>query len=273
MTTSGSATSRPADRSSGTVEVDGLAVFHEVRGQGEPLVLLHGGMATNATWWAQIEGLSSTFEVLAPERAGHGHTPDRPGPFTYESMTAETIGYLEALRLGPVHLLGWSDGGMVGFRLAAERPDLVQTLTVTGAGFSSAGYVPGALEALIALPADDPEMAIFAGLYGEVSPDGPAHFPAVWEKVRAMWAEPFDWSELLGAVQAPTLVIVGDDDYITVGHAEAMAAGVAQGQLAVVPGASHLVPMEKPDLFNELVRGFIGAPRPQTLMPLRRRSG
>ena len=258
-------------RSSGTVEVDGAPIYHDVVGQGDPLVLLHGGMATNATWGAQIDGLSTTFKVFAPERAGHGHTPDRPGPFTYESMTRETIAYLEALELGPVHLLGWSDGGMIGLRTAAERPDLVRTLSISGAGFSSEGYVPGSLEAFIALPADDPEMAIFADMYGEASPDGPEHFSVVWEKVRTMWAEPFDWSDLLSQVCAPTLVIVGDDDFVTVGHAEATATGVAHGQLAVVPGASHLVPMEKPVIFNELVRSFILAPEVETLMPLRRR--
>ena len=258
-------------RRSAVVTVDGLAIFHEFAGTGDPLVLLHGGMATNATWAAQLDGLASEFSVFAPERPGHGHTPDRPGPFSYESMAREMARYLETLGRGPVHLLGWSDGGMIGLLLAAERPELVRTLSMTGAGFSSAGYVPGALEALVALEADDPDMAMFAALYEEASPDGPEHFPVVWAKVRAMWAEPFDWSEKLRTIRAPTLVIVGDDDYVTVKHAEATAAGVAEGQLAVVPGASHLVPMEKPALFNQLVRDFIRSPRPETMMPLRRR--
>jgi pimeloyl-ACP methyl ester carboxylesterase len=85
-----------------------------------------------------------------------------------------------------------------------------------------------------------------------------------------MWAEPFDWSDKVQRIAAPTLVIVGDDDYITVRHAEEFSRAVVHGQLAVVPGASHLVPMEKPDLFNQLVLEFTANPVPETMMPLRR---
>jgi pimeloyl-ACP methyl ester carboxylesterase len=114
---------------------------------------------------------------------------------------------------------------------------------------------------------------MFAAMYAQASPDGPDHFPEVWEKVRAMWAEPFDWTTAVRRVSAPTLVIVGDDDYVSVAHAQEFALKVDNGQLAVVPGASHLVPMEKPDLFNRLVLDFTANPVPETMMPLRRRAG
>jgi len=208
---------------------------------------------------------------VAAERQAQGHTPDRPGPLTYQAMTEQTVTFLGALGLGPVDLLGWSDGGMVGTLIAAEHPDLVRTLTVTGSGFSSAGYVPGAMEALVALTPDDEDMAPFVALYAQASPDGPEHFPEVWEKVRTMWAEPFDWTAAVKRIVAPTLVIVGDDDYITVAHAEEFSRLVEHGQLAVVPGASHVVPMERPDLFNQLVLDFTANPVPETMMPLRRK--
>ena len=162
---------------------------------------------------------------------------------------------------------------MVGTLVASEHPELVRTLSVTGSGFSSAGYVPGAMEALLSLAPGDDDMAMFAAMYAQASPDGPEHFPAVWEKVRTMWAEPFDWSVEVRRVSAPTLVVVGDDDYVSVGHAQEFALTVEHGQLAVVPGASHLVPMEKPDLFNRLVLDFTADPVPDTLMPLRRKVG
>ena len=161
---------------------------------------------------------------------------------------------------------------MVGTLLAAERPDLVRTLTVTGSGFSSSGYVPGGMEALLALSPDDEDMAMFTAMYAQASPDGPDHFPEVWEKMRTMWAEPFDWTEKVHQISAPTLVMVGDDDYITVEHAQEFSHMLEQGQLAVVPGASHLVPMEKPDLFNQLVLDFTANPVPETMMPLRRQA-
>lgn len=273
-TDSGEATPGAAGgRSHGTVSVGGHPVYYETQGSGEPIVLLHGGMATNATWEAQFQGLAPHRLVVAPERTGHGHTPDRPGPLSYEQMEEETVGVLRGLGLGPVDLLGWSDGGMVGLRLAAHHPELVRTLVMTGAGFSSEGYVPGAIDDLVGTLSDDEEMALFLALYADASPDGPEHFGVVWDKVRTLWAEPFDWSADLERVHAPTLVMVGDDDYISVGHAEELARRVAQGQLAVIPGASHVVPMEKPEIFNQLVLEFIAAPEVTTMLPLWRQDG
>jgi pimeloyl-ACP methyl ester carboxylesterase len=261
-------------RSSATVEIDGLRVFYETegdKGDGVPIVLLHGGLADNSTWGAQFSGLSPTRRMIAPERQAQGHTPDRPGPLSYQAMTDQTLGFLAALELGPVDLVGWSDGGMVGTLIAAEHPERVRTLTVTGSGFSSAGYVPGAMEELVDLKPDDDDMVMFAAMYALASPDGPEHFPEVWQKMRAMWAEPFDWTDTVRRIAAPTLVVVGDDDYVTVGHAEEFSHLVENGQLAVVPGASHLLPMEKPDLFNQLVLDFTANPYPETLMPWRRK--
>jgi len=257
-------------RTHATIDIDGLAVFYETEGDGDPIVLLHGGLGDNSTWAAQFSGFSPHRSVVAPERQAQGHTPDKPGPLTYQAMTEQTVNFLVALGLGPVDLLGWSDGGMVGTLIAAEHPELVRTLTVTGSGFSSAGYVPGAMEALVALTPDDEDMAMFVALYAQASPDGPEHFGEVWEKVRTMWAEPFDWTAKVKRIVAPTLVIVGDDDYITVAHAEEFSRTVKEGQLAVVPGASHILPMERPDLFNQLVLDFTASPVPRTLMPIRR---
>ncbi len=258
-------------RTSGSMEIDGLAVYYETEGDGHTIVLLHGGLADNSTWAAQFSGLSPHRRVVAPERQAQGHTPDRPGPLTYQAMTDQTVSFLVGLDLGPVDLLGWSDGGMVGTLLAAEHPELVRTLTVTGSGFSSTGYVAGAMEALVDLSPDDEDMAMFAAMYAQASPDGPEHFTEVWEKIRTLWAQPFDWAAEVQRISAPTLVIVGDDDYITVEHAQAFSRTVENGQLAVVPGASHLVPMEKPDLFNQLVLDFTANPVPETMMPLRRK--
>jgi pimeloyl-ACP methyl ester carboxylesterase len=259
-------------RTHGTIDIDGLAVFYETQGDGEPIVLLHGGLADNSTWAAQFSALSAHRHVVAPERQAQGHTPDRPGPLTYEAMTDQTVSFLVALGLGPVDLLGWSDGGMVGTLIAAEHPELVRTLTVTGSGFSSTGYVPGAMEALVALSPGDEDMAMFTAMYARASPDGPEHFPEVWEKIRTMWAEPFDWTAQVQRIAAPTLIIVGDDDYISVEHAQEFSHTVTCGQLAVVPGASHLLPMERPDLFNKLVLDFTANPVPESMMPLRRKA-
>ena len=257
-------------RDSGIVDIDGLPVFYETEGSGDPLVLLHGGMADNSTWAAQFAGLSPHRRVIAPERRAHGHTPDPGGPITYQAMAEETVKFLRFMDLGPADLVGWSDGGMVAFLVAVSDPDLVKTITMVGASVSSDGYVPGTMEDMTGLPADDDEMAMFEAMYAAASPDGPAHFPDVWDKVRTMWSEEYDWWDDVAKVSAPTLVMVGDDDLITVSSADELARRLPSGQLAVIPGASHVAPMEKPDLFNQLVLDFTANPVVETMMPVRR---
>ena len=96
----------------------------------------------------------------------------------------------------------------------------------------------------MSLSPDDEDMEMFAAMYAQASPDGPGHFPEVWEKMRTMWAQAFDWTTKVQRFSAPTLVIVGDDDYVSVEHAQEFSRTVEHGQLAVLPGASHLAPME-----------------------------
>ncbi|HEX4083198.1 MAG TPA: hypothetical protein VHX40_09580, partial [Acidimicrobiales bacterium] len=84
-------------RTHAVVDVDGLPVWYETAGDGDPIVLLHGGLATNTTWNAQFDGFAPYRRVVAPERQAHGHTPDRDRPLSYQSMADETIGFLDAV--------------------------------------------------------------------------------------------------------------------------------------------------------------------------------
>jgi len=127
------------------------------------------------------------------------------------------------------------------------------------------------MEELLGMSVGDDDMAMFEALYADASPDGPDHFPVVWDKVKAMWLEPFDWSDDLARIRCPVLVTLGDDDMITIDHGAELASRVPDGQLAVLPGTSHLAPMEKPDLYNRLVLDFVTNPAVETFLPQRRR--
>src|SRR6266496_1280181 len=121
------------------VQIGELKTWYDQDGKGEPLVLLHGGLCPNDTWAPQISAFREHFRVLAPERQGHGHTPDLDGPLSYDRMTAHTIGFLETVVSQPTHLVGWSDGGIIGLLIAISRPDLVRKLVVIGANFDTGG--------------------------------------------------------------------------------------------------------------------------------------
>jgi pimeloyl-ACP methyl ester carboxylesterase len=124
------------------VQVDGLPTWHEVHGEGTPVVLLHGAFAGASSWSSETPALAEAgYRVHVPERRGHAHTPDRPGPLTYSLMADDTVAYLDAVVDGPTHLVGWSDGAVVALLVAMHRPDLVDRLVLIGQYYNSSGKV------------------------------------------------------------------------------------------------------------------------------------
>lgn len=252
------------------VDIGPVHMFYETHGQGEPLVLLHGGLDSNAAWGAELDTLAEHFRVVAPERRGHGHTGDVEGPLTYRVMAEDMVAFIESVIGTPVHLVGWSDGAILGMMIARSRPDLVRKLVLIGGAADIAAYVPEFIEAT-RLPADSEVFQPFRAIYGVVSPDGPEHWPVVFSKLTTMWQnEPHIPLEELEEVTARTLLMVGDDDLVSPEHTLEMYRAIPDAELAVVPGTSHLAPLEKPDLVNRLLLDFLGGDAVPTLLPVRR---
>jgi pimeloyl-ACP methyl ester carboxylesterase len=234
-------------------------------------VLLHGGLCTNETWGPQLPAFAERFHVFAPERRGHGHTADVEGPLTYAAMAADTLGFLDEVVREPAHLVGWSDGGILGLLVAIARPDLVRKLVVIGANYDTAGVAPEAEDMFANMAPDSPGMADLRGLYEMHSPDGPGHWPVVFAKfIEMAQREPHISVDDVARIAVPTLVVVGDDDMVVFEHTVALHRAIRHSELAVVPGASHFVLMEKPELTNRLVLDFLENEPPATILPLRR---
>jgi pimeloyl-ACP methyl ester carboxylesterase len=209
--------------------------------------------------------------VVAPERRGHGHTADAQGPLTYAAMATDTVGFLDRVVGGPAHLVGWSDGGIVGLMVAIARPDLVRKLVVIGTNYDTTGVAPEVEDMFVNMDPDSADMAMFRGLYEMHSPDGPEHWPVVFGKFAEMTQrEPHIPVDELARITAPTLVVVGDDDMVSIEHTAALFRALPNSELAVVPGASHAVPIEKPELLNRVVLNFLENEPVATMMPIRR---
>jgi pimeloyl-ACP methyl ester carboxylesterase len=253
------------------IEIGGRKTWYDEAGVGAPLVLLHGGLAPNETWSQQLPAFGQRFRVLAPERRGHGRTPDVDGPFAYDDLAADTIGFLEAVVAGPAHLVGWSDGGIIGLLVAIRRPDLVRKLVAISANFDTTG-VPQELHAQFAsTPPDSDELAMLRSLYEAASPDGPAHWPVVFRKsVELATRGPGIPPAELQRIGAPTLVVAGDDDLVSLEHTSALFRAIPYAELAIVPGTSHLLTLEKPDVVNRLILEFLQNDPAPTMMPIRR---
>lgn len=246
----------------------GLRTYYEVRGKGDPVVLLHGGGVTADSWWGQLPALAERFRVYAPERRGHGRTHDLPGPVTSELMAQDTAAFLDELGTGPVHLVGWSAGGTVALWLALRRPDLVRKLVLISSGVSRDGGTVADQELVseTAVPLLD---SMFRPQYEPLSPDGPEHFPVVFGKWLRMWREEPDFGfESLARLSMPVLVMQGDDDGVRVEHSAAVATALPDAQLAVIPGTSHVAPLEKPALVNQLLLDFLAEEQVPKFMPL-----
>jgi pimeloyl-ACP methyl ester carboxylesterase len=244
------------------VDVNGLPTWHEVHGDGPPVVLLHGAFAGASSWAAQAPALARAgYRVHVPERRGHAHTRDVEGPLSYAVMAGDTVAYLDRVVGGPAHLVGWSDGAVVGLLVAERRPDLVDRLVLIGQYYNSSGKVPGGLTDQLGAGGAQ-VMGFLRGEYDRISPDGPEHFPVVYEKtLRMLAAEPELELARLAAVAAPTLVLQGDRDEVTLEHSLAVATALPHGRLAVLPG-SHALPVEAPEVVNALLLWFLAGARP-----------
>jgi pimeloyl-ACP methyl ester carboxylesterase len=125
------------------IDANGVHTYYETEGEGEPLVLLHGGTAPIETWAAQRPALAAKYTVYLPERRAHGRTADVDGPITYEIMADDTIAFMDALGISNAYLVGWSDGANTGMLVALHRPDLVRTLVSIGGNFHYDGLGAG----------------------------------------------------------------------------------------------------------------------------------
>jgi pimeloyl-ACP methyl ester carboxylesterase len=231
------------------------------------VLLLHGGLSNSDLLLDALSTpLESKYRVVAFDRRGHGYTADTSAPFHYDDMATETIGVLEKVVGGRAHLVGWSDGGIVGLLVALRRPDLVDRLVVIGTNFHFDGVLPFDL---------DPNSAFAAMIhqaYAERSPDGGEHFDVIAGKfMNLVTTEPTLTVEDLKDIVAPTLVMAGDDDMIKLSHTAALFEALPSGQLSVVPGTSHALPIEKSADTARIILDFLQADtEPSTFMPIRR---
>jgi pimeloyl-ACP methyl ester carboxylesterase len=249
------------------VEVDGVRTWYDERGQGEPLVLLHpGGAGVDArAWGPNLPALAERFRVFTPERRAHGHTPDVDGPITFELMAEDAIAFLETVVGERAHLAGCSDGAIVALLVALLRPDLVRKLVFIAGVFHRDGWAPGVVD-----PENTPP-EFLARLYSEVSPDGPEHYPVVVAKLAQMHAEgPKLTAADLDQISSRTMVMLGDDDEVRLEHAIELYRTLPDAELAVIPGTSHGLLVEKPALCNTIIIDFPKEDPVPTMAPIRR---
>jgi len=240
--------------------IRGSRIFYETSGDGEPLLLLHGGFGTVEDFSSQTPELAKQFKVVAFERPGHGHTADNNEPFSFDTMSECTVDFIEALGLGATNLMGWSDGAIIALLVSISRPDLVKRMICVSGLFNTSSQPAEALDWMRTATPDSfrKSQAKLVKRYEMVTPDGPAHFPVVFEKTMKMWlTEPHIPREDLAKISAPTLVMAADRDATPLQHTLELFKSIEGAQLCIIPRASHFLLSEKPDAMNRAILEFL----------------
>lgn len=225
--------------------------YAEVAGAGTPVLFLHGGFNSLEPLRPTFDALAGEYRVHAFERPGHGRTPDAPGPFTYAGMLADVLVYLDSAGLDRVHVVGFSDGAILGLLLALERPQRVLSLVSISANLDPSGF---RTDGGGGPPGPDTE----GEWYRRLSPDGPEHAEVVLAKLYRLWTEePNIPAAELARIAVPTLIVAADRDTIAPEHTALIAASIPSAQLCIVPGSTHGLLDQKPAFITFVVREFL----------------
>jgi len=246
------------DRSGKWVVANGHEFYYETYGKGEPLLLFHGGLSSLDTFRYQVSDFAKHFQVILPERRGHGHTPDSKGPYSYQQMADDTIALMKALRIAKASMVGYSDGANLILPLALGHPELVDKWVSIGGNFHHKGCVGVFNEELRKIPEGEVGPDGIDRNYEKYSPDGPEHFSTVFHKVKKLWLEePAFAVNEIKKIQAPALLLSGDHDVIELKHTLEFYEALPNAYLNVVPGTTHSVMKEKPEIINQTILDFL----------------
>ena len=256
------------------VEVNGMEMYYEVSGEGDPLIVLHGAYMNIPSMGGIIPALAERHRVYAVEFQGHGRTTDIDRPITYENLGDDVAVFMDAVGLEKADVFGYSMGANAGLQLAIRHPEKVGRLIVASAAYDIEGLQPAfrafipqlTVEMMLAMP--------FAEEYKQLAAD-PNGFPALVEKLIALEHEPLAWEADVKALETPVLVITGDADVATLEHSVAMFRLLGGGdmgdmgqplpasRLAVMPATSHTAVITQTDMLISFIEPFLAGETPK----------
>ena len=255
----------------GYAPVNGLRMYYEVHGSGDPVVLLHGSFMTITNNWAPWIGeLSKTRQVIAVEMQGHGRTADIKRDFSYPHLADDVAALLGFLKVKKADVIGYSMGGGVALELAIRHPAKVRKVVSISAVFRHDGWVKEALDAFAKMTSEMLKGSPIEADYKKLSPT-PDKFDEFIRRAISMDLKPYDFgADKLGATKSPMFFIHGDADGVRLAHISEMfrlKGGEIFGdiqprsasRLAILPNTTHITLMEKSKTIIPMINDFLDA--------------
>jgi pimeloyl-ACP methyl ester carboxylesterase len=258
----------------GYAPVNGLKMYYEIHGSGEPVVLLHGAfMAISGDWNDWVGEFSKTRKVIAVEMQGHGRTADINRDLSYENLSDDVAALLDYLKIPSADIIGYSLGGGVAMQCAIRHPEKVRKVVSISAVIRRDGWVKEGADALPKLTAEAFKGSPIEADYKRLSPT-PNEFPDFVKHVVAMVSKPYDFgADNFKATKAPMFFIHGDADGVRLEHIAEMyrlKGGEVHGdmrarsesRLATLPDTTHVTLMNRRQTIVPIINDFLDA-KPQ----------
>ena len=247
-------------------QVNGLKMYYEVHGTGQPVVLLHGAFGTAEGWAGVLPTLSKSRQVIVVELQGHGRTGDIDRPLSFAQMAEDTAALLQQLKIKKADVFGYSMGGGVAIALAIKHPDLVRKLAILGAGTGATKdtYTPEAYQQFKSITPENFNFPQVKDPYTRLAPD-PSKWPVLVSKIIKM---DDDFKGFAGqdvsSIKAQTLVMLGDRDGLRAEHAVEVFRLIPNSQLAIFPGGDHFLLFMSPEKVLSTLVPFLDTPFQET---------
>ncbi len=258
------------------VGVNGMQLYYEVSGEGEPLIVLHGAYMNIPSMGPIIPMLAKTHKVYALELQGHGRTTDIERPFTYENLADDVAAFMESAGLQSADVFGYSMGAGAALQLAIRHPGKVKRLAAASTAYDAEGFQP---EFKAFIPQMTVEMLAsmpFVEDYKKLAPN-PNGFPELARKLIALEKEPLAWGAQVKNIKSPVLLIAGDADVLTLEHAVSlfrllgggamgdMGKPLPESRLAILPATSHTAVITQADLLHSIIEPFLKGQKPKSM--------
>jgi len=265
------------DVQSGYAPVNGLHMYYEIHGAGEPLVLLHGGFGLTGMFSEILPQLAEKYQVIAVDLQAHGRTVDIDRPLRSELMGDDVAALIQHLGLPQANVMGYSMGGATALRTAIQHPALVKKLIVVSVPYKRNGWYPEIVASMqqmnSAAMAFMTETPMYQS-YVSVAPK-PENFSVLCDKMGDLLRQDYDWADEVAALKLPTMLVVGDADGFPPSHAAEFfsllgggqrdgswdGSGMSNAQLAILPGTTHYNIFHSPALVPAITP-FLDAPMP-----------